>query len=150
MAAKMGTCTLDLLVGLWYSSQQISAGFLSESLHMKDKTRTLLLKMHKDSLKYRVWASWNSGNASDNVCHTLVLLFVCNRVLFILGKTHLLYMAELAALSLLVQLADQLYRKFSTVPTKTRGCICPEHYSMIHATPPYIVHILKNILKIVS
>ena len=54
MAAKMGTCTLDLLMGSQYSSQQISAGFLSESLHMKDKTTTLLLKMHKDSLKYWV------------------------------------------------------------------------------------------------
>ena len=63
--------TSDLLTGSKHSSQQKSAQFLSESCNMKDKTTSLLFKIHKDSFGYWAWARRNSSNARDMVWHTL-------------------------------------------------------------------------------
>ena len=47
-----------------------------------------------------------------------------------------------------VILAGQLYRKFSTVPTKLRCCICPTLTHLVIQLL-YIVHTLQNALEII-
>ena len=91
-------------------------------------------KTHKESIGYWVPARWNSGNARDNVRHTVsqALPFICNQSLLFRLGTPVLWIAWLIAFSLPLKRAGRLHRKFITVARKRKHHICPEHCPFGH------------------
>lgn len=128
------------------------------SLYEEDKTTStnLLLKTHKDSFRYWVWARWNSDITWDGVCHTghCVLTFLFHQQP--VGNAYSSNSANICAVNSLadcLQHFDQICWPVFTanlvlfsyyVPAKTRcAYICPKHCLCRHSSIIYIYILIQ-------